>query len=185
MFSMTKKQPEARLKLSPPWITYINKLQALFDGDPEIAFNIKYNCEDPVVTLATNNGDKATALRKLLPEFKNFGNVYLSIEIDGPFTNKAFPTSKELFETVFAKNPAFAYCVIPTDEGYWFFNFCYVVFKNCVVQFFNDNLNDAHGVISTLYQNIATEIFEDAVPNAYYCTDVERGKLGKPLGEWP
>jgi len=60
-----------------------------------------------------------------------------------------------------------------------------VVFKNCVVQFFNDNLNDAHGVISTLYQNIAAEIFEDAnLPGVHYCTDVER-KLGKPLGDWP
>ena len=62
----------------------------------------------------------------------------------------------------------------------------YVVFKNCVVQFFNDNLNDCHGLISTLYQDIAAEIFEDANLNGvYYNTDVERGALGMPLGEWP
>ena len=177
---------DVRLKISPPWITYINKLQALFDGDPEIAFNVNVNSDEPFVILATNNGDKATALTHLLPENVNFGNVDLTIDIDGPFTNRAFKTSKELFETVFSKNPAFAYCVSPTEEGYWFFDFCYVVFKNCVVQFFNDNLNDAHGVISTLYQDIAAEIFKDAnLPSVHYCTDVERGKLGKPLGEWP
>ena len=45
--------------------------------------------------------------------------------------------------------------VSPVDDGYWFVDITYVIFKNCVVQFFNDNLNDAHGLISTLYQNIA------------------------------
>ena len=24
---------DVRLKISPPWVTYINKLEALFDGD--------------------------------------------------------------------------------------------------------------------------------------------------------
>ena len=179
---------KVRLKLSPPWITYTNKLQALFDGDPQIAFNIDYSNEGgPVVTLATNNGDKATALVKLLPEDKTFGNVTLKINIDGPFSNRAFVSKKELFEVAFSKNPAFAYCVSTADEeSYWLFDFVYVVFKNCVVQFFNDNLNDIHGIISTLYQDIAAEIFTDAKLNGvYYCTDVERGQLGKPLGEWP
>lgn len=177
---------DVRLKLSPPWITYINKLQALFDGDPLIAFNVGQDEKGPFVTLATSNGDKATALAKLLPEEKVFGNVSLRISIDGPFSNRAFVNSKELFETAFSKNPAFAYAVAPADEGYWFFSMTYIVFKNCVVQFFNDNLNDAHGLISTLYQDIAAEIFEDAgLVGVYYCTDVETGKLGKPLGEWP
>ena len=36
---------DVRLKLSPPWVTYVNKLQALFDGDPLIAFNIDYQAE--------------------------------------------------------------------------------------------------------------------------------------------
>ena len=40
------------------------------------------------------------------------------------------------------KNPAFAYAVSPVDDGYNWFSMTYVVFKNCVVQFFNDNLND-------------------------------------------
>lgn len=176
---------DVRLKLSPPWITYTHMLQALFDGDSQIAFNVNYGSDNPSVVIATNNGDKATALAKLLPEEKVFGNIKLQITIDGPFSNRAFTSPKELFETVFEKNPAFAYCVAPVDEGYFYVDFTYVVFKNCVVQFFNDNLNDAHGVISTLYQDIAAEIFEDAnLPGVHYCTDVER-KLGKPLGEWP
>lgn len=176
---------DVRLKISPPWITYINKLQALFDGDPQIAFNI--DMKNMTVVLATNNGDKAAALMRLLPTEKAFGNVILTIRVDCPtVSNLAFPTQKDLFETAFYKNPAFAYAVSPEEEGYWFFSLTYVVFKNCVVQFFNDNLNDCHGLISTLYEDIAREIFEDAQLNGvYYNTDVEVGKLGMPLGEWP
>lgn len=172
-----------RLKISPPWVTYMNKLQALFDGDPQLAFNIDY--ENMTVALAGNNGEKNAALQRLLPTEKKFGNITLKIIVDGPIANIAFPTQKDLFDTAFAGNPAYAYSVSPADEGYWFFSMTYVVFKNHVVQFFNDNLNDCHGLISTLYQDIAAEIFEDAeLSNVYYNTDIEN-KLGKPLGEWP
>ena len=172
-----------RFKLSPPWVEYINKLEALFDGDPMIAFNIDY--DNMTVALAGNNGEKNAALQRLLPTEKKFGNITLHIIVDGPIANIAFPTQKDLFDCAFKGNPAYAYSVSP-DKGTWFFSLTYVVFKNCVVQFFNDNLNDCHGLISTLYQNIAAEIFEDAGLNGvYYNTDVEVGKLGMPLGEWP
>ena len=175
-----------RLKLSPPWITYINKLQALFDGDPQIAFNLSQSEAGPSVVIACNNGDKVAALQKLLPSTKQFGNITLFIGIDGTPSNIAFPTPKDLFDTAFKGNPAYAYAIAPADDGYWFLSITYVVFKNCVVQFFNDNLNDCHGLISTLYQDIAAEIFEDAgLHGVYYNTDIEGGKLGKPLGEWP
>ena len=174
---------DVRLKISPPWVTYMNKLQALFDGDPQIAFNIDY--DNLTVALAGNNGEKNAAIQRLLPAKKQFGNVTLHIIVDGPIANITFPTQKDLFDTAFKGNPAYAYSVTPGDEV-WFFAMTYVVFKNCVVQFFNDNLNDCHGLISTLYQDIAAEIFEDANLNGvYYNTDVEVGKLGAPLGEWP
>ena len=177
---------DVRCKVSPPWCTYINKLQALFDGDSQIAFNVNWGSEKPSVVIATNNPEKGAAIRMLLPEEKQFGNVTLTIDIDcAKVPNLAFKNAKELFETAFSNNPAFAYVV--TTEGYWYADFTYVVFKNCVVQFFNDNLNDPHGVVSTLYQDIAAELFEDMAFSGHgiaYCTDVER-KLGMPLGEWP
>ena len=179
---------DVRLKLSPPWVTYINKLQALFDPDPLIAFNVNLQGEDgPSVVLATTDGDKAAALVKILPTEKVFGGITLTIDVDCPtMSNRAFTSKKELFETAFKGNPAFAYAICPNEDGYWFFAVTYVVFKNCVVQFFNDNLNDCHGLISTLYQDIAAEIFGDGgVENVYYNTDIEVGKLGMPLGEWP
>lgn len=179
-----------RLKLSPPWITYINELQALFDGDPQIAFNIDYESKGgPLVTLACGNGDKTAALMIILPTEKKFGNITLHITVDGTPSNRAFTSIKELFEVAFKGNPAFAYAITPANEGYYWAPMTYVVFKNCVVQFFNDNLNDCHGIISTLYETIAYDIFEEFRENisaaVYFNTDVERGALGKPLGEWP
>ena len=179
---------DVRLRISPPWVTYVNKLQALFDGDPLIAFNVDYNGEaGPSVVLATNDGDKAAALVQLLPTEIHFGNVPLTIGVDCPtMSNRAFVSKKELFEVAFKGNPAFAYAMCPADEGFNWLATTYVVFKNCVVQFFNDNLNDCHGIISTLYQDIAAEIFGDAgVTGCYYNTDIEVGNLGMPLGEWP
>ena len=178
---------DVRLKISPPWITFVNKMTALLDCDPQIAFNLGKTEAGYFVTLSCNNGDKVAALQKLLPSEKKFGNVTLFINIDGTPSNRAFETSKELFETAFQGNPAFAYAIAPSVEGYWWPPMTYVVFQNCVVQFFNDNLNDCHGLISTLYQDIAAEIFADAAlqGTVYFNTNVETGKLGMPLGEWP
>jgi hypothetical protein len=176
---------DVRLRISPPWVTYVNKLQALFDGDSQIAFNVNWSAANPSVTISTNNPDKAAALVKLLPEEKVFGNVTMAITVECPkISNLAFATAKDLFETAFSGNPAFAYVVVP--ETVWYVPFTYVVFKNCVVQFFNDNLNDPHGVVSTLYEDIAEEVFSDMKfphDGVAFCTDVER-KLGVPTNEW-
>ena len=178
---------DVRLKLAPPWITYVNMLQAIFDEDPQIAFNVNTDGGKYEVVLATNNPEKAAALKWLLPEEKEFGNITLTIGVDcDKVINKAFATAQDLFEAAFYKNPVLAYVVVP-QGGMWV-PFTYVVFKNCVVQFFNDNLNDPHGIVSTLYQDIAAEIFADmSFPEKdgiAFCTDVEHN-LGVPLGEWP
>ncbi|MDV3427309.1 MAG: hypothetical protein LIR50_09545 [Bacillota bacterium] len=125
-------------------------------------------------------------MQKILPEEILFGRVILKVGVDGIPSNRAFKNKKELFEVAFDKNPAFAYAVCPEEEGYNWFAMTYVVFKNCVVQVFADNLNDCHGIISTLYQEIANEILTGpGAEGVCFNTDVERGSLGKPLGEWP
>ena len=196
---------QVRLKLSPPWITYINKLKALFGEDPEI--NIVHNVDDLKreisVYLYIDNQEKADALNKLLPITRHFGNILLNIYIvpsnvteEGEPTiellkdirinakNESLPLSiKEAFDTAFKGNSAYAFSYRVDNVLY---DVTYIVFKNCVVQFFNDNLNDLHGNLSTLYQDIATEIFETGLIShgVFFCTDIEH-KVGKPLGEWP
>lgn len=196
---------QVRLKLSPPWVTYVNKLKALFGEDPEI--NIVHNADDlndeVSVYLYVDNQEKADALSKLLPITKCFGNVLLNIYVVPPnATEEGEPTVEllqnirilgnikslassigEVFNTAFKGNPAYAFSYRVDSV---LCDITYIVFKNCVVQFFNDNLNDLHGNLSTLYQDIAAEIFEDLriSKNVFFCTDVEH-KVGKPLGEWP
>ena len=175
-----------RLKILPPWIVTIRKFEALFDGDPQIAFNVDFSGEHPSVVLSCNNGDKVTALRQILPEKVNFGNVTLKVTVDGIPSNHVFKSKVELFDTAFEKNPAYAYSVCPAEEGYQWIGTTYVVFNNCVVQFPADNLNDCHGVISTLYETIADELLTGpAVQGVFFNTNVERANLGMPLGEWP
>lgn len=177
---------ETRLKILPPWSIVIRKIEALFDGDPQIACNTDFTGSAPKIILACNNGDKVAALQKILPEEIPFGNTKLQIGVDGVPSNRAFVNKKELFETAFSGNPVFAYAVCPADDGYNWFSMTYVVFKNCVVQVFADNLNDCHGIISTLYEDIAREILAgDGVQGVCFNTDIEVGKLGMPLGEWP
>ena len=177
---------EPRLKILPPWTIVTRKLEALFDGDPQIAFNIDYSGMHPSIVISCNNGDKVAALLQILPSEIGFGNVKLPIAIDGTPSNRAFKTKVELFDTAFKGNPAYAYSVCPAEDGYMWIGTTYVVFKNCVVQFAADNLNDCHGIISTLYQNIAEELLTgSATQGVFYNTDVERANLGKPLGEWP
>jgi hypothetical protein len=110
----------------------------------------------------------------------------MKVAVDGVPSNKAFTSKVDLFNTAFKGNPAYAYAVCPCEDGYQWICSTYVVFKNCVVQFAADNLNDCHGIISTLYQDIAEEILiGEATDGVYYNTDVERANLGMPLGEWP
>ena len=177
---------EPRLKILPPWTIVIRKLEALFDGDPQIAFNTNFSGEGPSVVLSCNNGDKVAALQRILPTEVSFGNVKLAIMVDGTPSNIAFTSKVDLFDTAFKGNPAYAYSICPAEEGYQWIGTTYVVFKNCVVQVSADNLNDCHGIISTLYQDIADELLTGlATEGVFYNTDVERANLGKPLGEWP
>lgn len=175
-----------RLKLSPPWVTYVNEIEALFNPDPEIG--VTYDNDNVELKLYVENGEKAQILDKLLPDTKTFGNVNLKITVvpANPYNTKLdieYMKPAEIFNTVFDKNPVFSF-VYSVDEI--FTNvITYVVFVNKVVQFFNDNLNDVYGNVSTLYQEIAHDVFEDAnLGGVAYCTDVEN-RFGKPLGEWP
>ena len=176
---------DIRFKLSPPWATYVNELKALFGNDPDIS--IDYDEDECEVKLFVENVEKATALTYLLPIEKYFGNVSLYISIipanEQDFLEFDRISYKELFDIAFDCSPVYAFS--KEVRGLYNNPFTYVVFKNKVVQFFNDNLNDIHGLVSTLYEEIARDVFEDAcIEGVFYNTDVEE-KVGMPLGEWP
>ena len=46
----------------------------------------------------------------------------------------------------------------------------YVVFRKEVAQYYNDNIQSVDGFSSTLYEDIAREIFKDAPAGTFFCT---------------
>ena len=177
---------DIRMKISPPWITYVNEVNCLFEHDPEV--QLIYDNDEKTVELYVEDPTKAFAIDRLLPDEVEYGNVILEVKVIPG--NKASseeipenPTNDWLFNTAFKNSPVFAYT--KTISGLFSNDLTYVVFKNRVVQFFNDNLNDIHGLVSTLYQEIANDVFSDELNGVCYCTDVEERVFGLPLGEWP
>ena len=185
-------QENIKLKLSPPWVTYVNKLIALFGQDPEITIKVVGSH----IKINVDNEEKALLLTKWLPYGKNFGNYNITLAVyppniaaDKEELNSRLKLSTEIenlpldrqFDLVFAHNPVYSFS--HRTEGLFFNDVVYVVFKNEVVQFFNDNLNDIYGNVSTLYENIARDIFnfEDIV---FFCTDIKDESL-RGERQWP
>lgn len=166
----------SKVKLSPPWITFVNEIKQLFAGDSEV--KVKYDDENYTVSLYVDNTDKANALAKLIPQKKEFGNVVLNIEVIP--ANKEDLSLDQLFQEALSGNPAMNMCIsYDTPFG----KVTYVVFEKKVVQFFNDQIDDINGNKSMLFQDIARDVFGEDY-KVFYCTDAS-GNLSKPLGEWP
>lgn len=164
------------MKLSPPWITFVNEIKALFGEDPEI--KIMYDEDSYTLKLFVDNTDKADALTKLIPEEKEFGNVTLKIEVVP--ANSDDDSADRLFKKAFFGNPVMKnVATFDTPFG----KITYAVFEKKVVQFFNDQMDDINGNKSTLFQEIARDVF-GMDRGVYYCTEAD-AELTKPLGEWP
>ena len=165
----------ARIKLSPPWCTRYSQIAALFQYDSDV--HVFFDEDNYDIKLYVDNDDKAAALQILLPREYNFGNITLKIEIIpanaddiNTFINENTPLD-ELFEIAFDGNGAFSFA--KTIHGVMLLDgITYVVFKKQVVQYYTDDLSDYFGNCSTLYQEIAKDVFGEK-QNLYYCTDTE------------
>ncbi len=171
----------ARLNLAPPWITYVSELEQMFKYDPEV--HVIYDGEKHEAKLYVDSAVKAAAFNELLPAEKEFGNVLLTVNVV-PANGVTGPIDRaDLYKAAFKGNGAFSF--MKTVKGIFSNDLTYVVFKNRVVQYFNDDLSDVYGQCSTLYQDIARDLFGET-EGVFFCTDVEEPvKLSKPLGEWP
>ena len=135
----------------------------MFGLDPEI--NVTISEDDYTVTLHVDNAEKAEAIAQLLPAERAFGNVTVKTKVVP--ANRLGASRLSLFQKAFEGNPAFAYTKSFEGQPY---GFCYVVFANKVVQYFLDNLQDVNGNRSTLYEEIARDLFgEDG--EVFFCTD--------------
>ena len=154
--------------LVSPWVEYYRKINTLFREDPDV--NVIYNEEKNEVKIYTNGAEKAEALSQLLPAEKVFGNItlYINIVPDNYVGNTKDCSIEELYKKAFKGNKGFSF--IKTISGVMGFSATYVVFKNKVVRYFNDDLGDIYGCRSTLYQELAKEVFEET-EGVFFCTD--------------
>ena len=159
----------AVLELSAPWEILYKEITALFGEDEDI--RIVYDRVKDTIKLYVSNAAKADALATILPGAIDSGGKEISLVIIPANKGVEGTTYATVYETAFKGNPAFSK-VISFDD----FNikFTYVVFTNKVVQFYTDNLADYHGFKSTLYEDIAREIFvnTDKRGAVFFCTDV-------------
>lgn len=142
----------------------MQEIKALFKKDPEI--RVEYDEENVHLKLFVENTHKADALTNILPVQKTFGNVILTIDVIPANTEESL---SQMYKAAFEGNAAFNY--LETVEGVFTNPISYVVFANEVVQFFNDDLNDIHGLKSTLYEDIARDVFEKK-DGMCFCTDL-------------
>ena len=150
------------VKVSPPWVQYVNELNALFEKDKEI--KIVYDNDNVEVKLFVDDSSKAEAIASILPEEKVFGNVTLKITVVPANTNDSVPMR---FAKAFKGNPVLKDTITIPDA---FSNpITYFVFAREVVQYFDDNLGDPHGLRSTLYQDLANDVF-DKHDGVMFCT---------------
>lgn len=173
----------AKLNLVSPWINYYHELEVFFKEDPYV--NVFFDEENMDIKLLVDSHYTAAALTHLLNQEKEFGNVKLTITIvpsNSAVMSKYDKQAKQrvnimfeekdyagLFHDALKSNDIFD-CIheisTPLD-----FRATYILFKKKVLQYYNDNLGDYHGVKSTLAENIARDIFVE-LPGVYFCTDV-------------
>lgn len=162
----------AQLNLSAPWILFYREVEAMFERDREVKVVFIDSEDEPKsLNVYVESSEKASAIRQLLVSSEEFGSVHLNISVipaNGNASKRNIIDVIELFETAFENNPAYRY--IEKVDGIFSNPIYYVVFDKKVVQYFTDDIGDAHGVCSTLYQEIAKDIFSP-LDEVHYCTD--------------
>ena len=147
-----------------PWIGYYKEIESLFQEDSTV--KVKYDDSKNTIKLYVEDEEKADALAQLLPNRKVFGNITVNIDVIP--ANKVETPKIDLFRKAFEGNGAVAY--IETVDNASSNAFHFVVFQPEIVQYYNDDLSDINGLRSTLYQDIAKEIFGER-EGIYFCTD--------------
>lgn len=162
----------SKVTLSTPWVSFARKLYCLFGQDPEI--NIVYIDDEPEVKLYVDNAIKADALASKLPTEKNFGGTILKITVI-PSNKQDAPI--DIFRKIFTGNPILKDIIVNNDQNA--FGFAHVLFEKKVVQYFDDCLNDPNNLETTLYENLARDVFENA-DGVFFNTDA-----GNDFEIWP
>lgn len=162
----------AKIKMSSPWVVFYREINEMFKYDKQV--HVVYDEDENHIKLYVDDDYKAEALSYLLPEEKCFGNVTLTISVIPANIDKDMSlvgvNRADLLEIALTDNGAFSFS--KTIHGIFTNNLTYIVFKNKVVQYFVDDLSDIYGQCSTLYQEIAKDVFGE-IEGVFFCTDID------------
>lgn len=162
----------AKLKLSPPWEKYYHEINAMFEADDEV--RVVLDEDEHRVLVYVENAEKASALSELLNPRKQFGDITVKVDVIPANTQRTGEAIVDILDKAFDDNPVVDSITTVSDPQYPVR--AYVLFKKKVVQFFNDDLGDANGLCSTLYQEIAKDIFTP-YRGVFYCTSPSESYL--------
>ena len=165
-----------KTKLSPPWYTLANKINAFFKGDEDVTVfplakiekTDSETKEEYVIYIDTPDADKAIALQKVLKTEYPFGNINVKvvIRVTNSTDKKAKVNTKVSTEPATYNDYCDAFISTPNVEDIQLVRDVFgtqwtvVIFKKEVVQFYNDDLTDAFGNWNGLYTDIANDIFK-------------------------
>lgn len=156
----------AALNLTTPWVEHYRKIDAFFKNDPDVY--VVYNNDEVEIKVYVDNAEKGGALDALLPDEVEFGNVTLKIAVI-PANDGKLTIPRNITSVAFTGNP-----IVDEIRSITLFGALetFVLFKKEVVQYSNDDIGDYFGIESTLYENIARDIFSPQL-GVYYCTNVD------------
>lgn len=152
------------VKLNRPDVSLGNRIKAVFDDDPQIS--VEYvnatSGKCAKIILSVTNSEKASALRKLLPE---------KYDISSPLEVEVKDTSEmsgDVVRAAFEGNPHFKdYVEITNQLTLEIYHVC--IFKEEVIKFINNNAVSLNGYEFRLMQDLAGEVMD--VPKLMYTTD--------------
>lgn len=163
---------------SSSWTKFYREVEAFFRNDHQV--HVVFDKDGGVLCLYVEDAGKANALSALFPSSVTFGSLTIDISVVSTDTASKDINNKNIYEAAFEGNKAF--CFVKKIDGIFPDGLTYVVFKREVVQYFNDDLCDIYGQCSTLYQEIAKDIFGET-NGICFCT--ERLLTTDQFGEWP
>ena len=165
------------IKKLSSWTKFYKEVETLFKHDRQV--HVVFDEDGGVLCLYVDNPVKAQALDGLLPSSVTFGDKTIDITICNTVKDDGTPCGN-IYEAAFEGNDAFSF--VKQIKGIFPDDLVYVVFKREVVQYFNDDLCDVYGQCSTLYQEIAKDIFGET-NGVCFCTDKDDTSVY--AGEWP
>lgn len=151
--------------LSSPWMLFYKRVAELFNKDPHV--RVVFDNSTYELKLLVSGLRKAKAITQILPKSRKFGNVEVRIRVI--CEEDMNPDSDRVLRDAFEGNDAVSRIETLTDLCEIPIN--YVVFKPEIVQYFSDNFGDINGVTSTIYEEIAKDLFGGTVNGTFFCTE--------------